>query len=194
MTRIAMRTPKTGTNGMAHEALDLPLPFPDLPREAAGPRSSTVDDASAAGAATTLAAHEAKGRGRAADTIWRRNPRDQGVIGVTDALAWFAANGWHVCLPLIDNQPYDLVVDDGRGLQSVQVKTTTYSPRGVYVVQLATHGGNQRRYTSKDFDPTHVDLLYVLTDARERYLIPANAVRSRTNLSLGQRVAAFRLP
>ena len=140
------------------------------------------------------AAHDAKGLSRPKDTIWRRNPRDQGVIGVGDAIAWFAAHGWDVSLPLIDNQPYDLVADGDGGLQRVQVKTTTYRPRGTYLVQLATHGGNRSRHTSKDFEPSRIDLLYVLTDTQDRYLIPARAIRARTSLSLGALMDAFRLP
>jgi hypothetical protein len=140
-----------------------------------------------------LAAHLAKGERRPASTIWRRNPREQGLLGLTDAIGWFGAQGWSVSLPLIDSQPYDLIVDDGQRLHRVQVKTTTYRPRGRFIVQLATRGGNRSFHTSKDFDPASCDLLYVLTDAGERYLIPADAIRARTGLTLGSAVAAYAL-
>jgi hypothetical protein len=140
------------------------------------------------------AAHLAKADRRAPGTIWRPNPREQGLIGLTDAIAWFGRRGWSVCLPLIDSQPYDLVVDDGTRLRRVQVKTTTYrSPHGVFVVSLATRGGNQSFHTSKEFDPDSCELLYVLTDDGERYLIPTSVIRSRTRLHLGPRYVEHRL-
>jgi hypothetical protein len=160
-----------------------PEPLPGLEPAAASPPPA-VD---------TVAAHRAKADRRPPDTIWRANPREQGLIGLTDAIAYFGGIGWSVSMPLIDSQPYDLVVDDGTRLHRVQVKTTTYrSPYGNFIVSLATRGGNQSFHTSKDFDPTASDLLYVLTDRRERYVIPTSNVRSRTSLHLGARMAPFR--
>lgn len=166
-----------------------PLPFRDLPHADGGAPTRPATTG-----AETVVAHEAKGRRRPPDTIWRPNPRDQGLIGLTDALAWFGAQGWDVCVPLIDNQPYDLVVDDGAGLKKVQVKTTTYQrTRGIYCVTLCTNGGNQSFRTRKMFEPTSCDLLYVLTDARTRYLIPTSTITAKTSLSLGSRMEAYRV-
>jgi hypothetical protein len=162
---------------------DTPLPFTDLPV----PPPTTVSPGT-----DTVAAHEAKGRRRAADTIWRRNPRDQGMVGFTDAMAYFGAQGFDICVPLIDNQPYDLVIDDGARLQKVQVKTTTYRRRH-FVVQLATHGGNQSFHTRKSFDPSLCDLLYVLTDDWDRYVIPTSVIVATSSLTLGARMQSFRV-
>ncbi|MFA9446213.1 group I intron-associated PD-(D/E)XK endonuclease [Egicoccus sp. AB-alg6-2] len=152
------------------------------------------DDHAATGQSDGAAAHLAKRDRRPADTIWRANPREQGLIGVTDAIGWFGRRGWSLSVPLIDSQPYDLVVDDGERLHRVQVKTTTYRTRyGVYVVSLATRGGNQSFHTSKPFDHAAVDLLYVLAEGRSRYLIPSGAFRSRTTLNLGTSMAAYQL-
>jgi hypothetical protein len=127
-------------------------------------------------------------------TIWRRNPREQGLIGLTDAIAWFGAQGSGVNLPLIDSQPYDLIVDDGERLLRVQVKTTTHrSPHGVFVVRLETRGGNRSFHTGKPFDAGACDLLYVLTDVTERYLIPTSAFTARTSLNLGRRMQRYRV-
>ena len=141
-----------------------------------------------------VAAHLAKAGSRPPDTIWRANPRLQGLVGLTDAIGWFGAHGYTVSVPLVDAQPYDLVVDGPDGLQRVQVKTTTYRTRsGVFAVQLATRGGNRSYHTMKRFDSSTSDLLYVLTDARERYLIPTSAVTAGALLSLGSKVAAYRV-
>jgi hypothetical protein len=138
-----------------------------------------------------LATHLAKADRRGADTIWRANPRQQGLIGLTDAIAWFGRQGWSVCLPLIDSQPYDLIVDDGGRLHRVQVKTTTQrSSTGHYRVQLCTRGGNRSFHTTKYFDPTSCDLLYVLTDDGSRYVIPTGAIEPRTALVLNDRFTA----
>ena len=162
-----------------------PLPFRDLPPSDALETLPVTD---------TVAAHEAKGQRRPANTIWRRNPRDQGLIGLTDALAWFGSQGWDVCIPIIDNQPYDLVVDDGTGLKKVQVKTTTYrAPSGAFSVKLCTAGGNQSFHTKQDFDPNSCDLLYVLTDDGNRYLVPTVVITARTSLRLGSQMASYRV-
>ena len=71
--------------------------------------------------------------------------------------------------------------------------TTRQSPYGIYYVQLATHGGNQSFHTHKPFDPAAADLLYVLTDDRSRYLIPVSAIAARRSLSLGRKVARYRV-
>lgn len=120
-------------------------------------------------------------------TIRRDNPRLQGQIGLGAAIGWFSGAGYTVSIPLADNQAYDLVVDRGTGeLQRVQVKTTTYrNARGRFEVALRTNGGNKSRSTSKRFDPSTCELLFVLTDDDRRYLIPTKELRPRTALVLG---------
>jgi hypothetical protein len=159
------------------------------------PHADEPSRGSTAPASTHLAAHLAKGDRRPPDTLWRANPREQGLLGLTDAIRWFGAAGWSISLPLIDSQPYDLVVDDGVGLHRVQVKTTTRRSRsGRFLVQVCTRGGNRSFQTTKSFDPGSCDLLYVLTDARDRYLIPTDQVGARHTLTLGDRLAPFLLP
>ncbi len=153
----------------------------------------TAPGAAGGGIPGTVERHLAKGACRDDATIWRANPREQGLLGLTDAIHWFGVNGYSISLPLIDAQPYDLIVDDGERLQRVQVKTTTYrSPYGIYVVSLATRGGNQSFHTSKPFDPGSAELLYVLTDGDERYIIPTDRIRGRGTVNLGTRMAPFR--
>jgi hypothetical protein len=174
---------------------DVPLPGL-VPPDATAPPSADRPGAAPAAAtpADTVASHHAKGDRRPADTIWRANPRGQGLIGFTDAVAYFGGLGWSVSVPLIDSQPYDLVVDDGQQLLRVQVKTTTFrTPYGIYSVQLCTNGGNQSFHTVKRFDPSSCELLDVLTDSRERYVIPTAEITSTTTLNLGARVAHRRV-
>ena len=125
-------------------------------------------------------------------TIRRRNPKKQGEIGLADAIAWFVHAGWLVSVPLVDAQKYDLIVDDGNGLRTVQVKTTTCRGRsGAFVVDLATNGGNKSRSTTVPFSPGDYDLLYILTDDGSRFLIPAGEMDARTKLTLGAKYSRF---
>ncbi len=130
------------------------------------------------------------------DTIRRANPRQQGTIGVGAAIRWFIANGYDVFTPIGEPSHYDLVVVDADGeLQRVEVKTTTCrNSRGRFVVQIATSGGNQS-WTGmvKAFDPTRVDLLFVLTDDGDEYVIPTDRVIARTKLTLSPAVERFRV-
>lgn len=127
-------------------------------------------------------------------TIRRPNPRKQGEIGLAAAIAHFVGRGYAVAIPLADNQPWDLVVDDGSGPLRVQVKTTTArAPSGCFAVKLCTTGGNQSFHTTKRFDPAASDLLFVLTDDAEVYVIPTSEIRARNQLSLTARLARFRV-
>lgn len=126
--------------------------------------------------------------------IRRANPREQGVIGFGDAVGWFGAHGFLVSIPLVDSQRYDLVVDDGAQLLRVQVKTATHrGHHGRFVVGLKTAGGNQRIYTVKRFDHGACELLYVLTDAGQRYVIPTTAFDAGATLTLGKHVARYQV-
>ena len=121
------------------------------------------------------------------DTIRRRNPKKQGLIGLGAAIAWFTENGYEVLLPLNDSQKYDLAIEDEDGaLKKVQVKTATHRHKsGSYFVSLSTNGGNQSRNTVELFAPEQYELLFVLTDSNERYLIPTRAIDAKHSINVG---------
>ena len=128
------------------------------------------------------------------DTIRRRNPRHQGDIGLGAAIAWFSSQGYRILVPLSESQAYDLVIDDGSGPLRVQVKTTTFRGRyGRFVVSIETAGGNQSFHTRKPFDNTASDLLFVLADDGNQYVIPCSAIQAKRALSLGEKWARFRV-
>ena len=119
-------------------------------------------------------------------TIRRKNPRLQGLIGLGAAIDWFTRNGYFVAIPLNDSQPWDLIVEDAAGVVSrVQVKTTTCrNRRGRLVVMLATIGGNQSFSTRKPFDAARSELLFVLTDDADIYVIPCPEIDAVSSITL----------
>lgn len=124
----------------------------------------------------------------------QRNSKKQGDVGFGVAVGWFAEKGHTVCLPLTDSQDFDLVVEMDGELKKVQVKTTYHkSPHGVYMADLRTHGGNRSGNTVKKFEPSKVDLLFVLTEGGDKYLIPADKVNAMSVFNLGKKAEAFRV-
>lgn len=122
-----------------------------------------------------------------------KNSKKQGDAGLGIAIGYFTTIGHGVLIPLTDSQDYDLVIDDG-SLKKVQVRTTTdLTKHGKYRVQLSVKGGNKSRNTVKVFDPKLVDLLFVVTGAGARYLIPSQTIAAKHQLTLDGRFDSCRV-
>jgi PD-(D/E)XK nuclease superfamily protein len=121
------------------------------------------------------------------------NTRLQGDAGLGIAIAYFSRIGAKVGIPLTDSQPYDLMVDDGRQLARVQVRTTTVREGRSYVVGLKTVGGNKTQTITKIFDPKAYEWLFVVCGDATAYLIPTTAIRARYSIFLGRKYERFRL-
>ena len=107
----------------------------------------------------------------------QENSRKQGDVGLGAAIAWFTKKGYTTCVPLTDSQKYDLVVDMGKGLKRVQVKTTFFKKRsGHYVVTTKTCGGNRSGNKTHYFDNVNSDYLFAFTEEGSMYLIPSRVV------------------
>lgn len=114
-----------------------------------------------------------------------KTPHDQGNVGVGYAIAYFTKLGFRVCIPLNDTQEYDLIVDDGKSLQTVQVKTTDSKTReDKFRVELRTRGGWYGNKV-KHFDNSRVDLLFVLTAENKVYVIPTRNLKNKSCINLG---------
>lgn len=131
------------------------------------------------------------------------NSKKQGDAGLGDAIAYFTMNGYCVCVPLTDSQAYDLIIDDGK-LQRVQVKTATYKKHNkhkagdrrsatYYKIGLSTKGGNTRKNSVKKLDKTKVDLVYILTEEGNRYLIPVESLGGTSEITLSSKYDEFRV-
>ena len=55
----------------------------------------------------------------------QKNSRKQGDVGLGRAIAYFTSEGFTVCLPLTDNQDYDLVVEKENGLKKIEGTLST---------------------------------------------------------------------
>ena len=123
----------------------------------------------------------------------QKNSRKQGDVGLGAAIAYFTRHGVTTCLPLTDNQDYDLVIDDN-GLKKVQIKTTyATNTSGNYNVSLRTNGGNRSRKTVKLFDNQSIDLLFILTEKNDMYLIPSSHIKAINSIVLCEKYRQYKL-
>ncbi|MBV8198808.1 MAG: hypothetical protein JO263_11790, partial [Candidatus Eremiobacteraeota bacterium] len=108
----------------------------------------------------------------------KRNTKRVGLYSELIVLARFAEAGLLVAMPLGDNAPYDLIVDDwGKRSYRIQVKTGRLR-RGVVIFNCyASHwhrGGGMVRYTGR------IDAFAVYCpDTQEVYLVPIDAPPAR---------------
>lgn len=123
-----------------------------------------------------------------------KNSKEQGNVGVGQAIAYFTSKQFIVSIPLNDSQEYDLIVDDKESLKKVQVKTTRHKTKyGVFQVLLKTCGGNQSFHTTKHFDPNKCDYLFVVTSDGDQYCIPCSSFKAKSTLALGKDREQYKL-
>lgn len=120
--------------------------------------------------------------------------KEQGNVGEAKAIFDLIVMGYHVSKPLFDNQNYDLICEKNNNVYKVQVKTTKQKSRyNIPVVNLRVLGGNQSSHTVKKYNDDDFDLLYVLTDDNDSYLIPFNEICSKTTLNLGKNYSKYKI-
>ena len=123
------------------------------------------------------------------------NPRKQGDVGVSAAIDYFTRNDYIVSFPMTEAADYDLIVDDGKHLYKVQVKTSTFRPRGEgtpFAVSLATKGGNRSGQTVRFFTEKKVDFLFILTESNKKYLIPTDKIDNKGQINVGGKKEAYK--
>jgi len=96
------------------------------------------------------------------------------------------SQGYAVYYPIGHSPDTDLVIDDGRALRRVQVKTTTRWQNRRWEVMLCTRGGNQSwNRVIKYFSASRCDILFVAVADGRRWFIPADAVAGGSGIRLG---------
>jgi Holliday junction resolvase-like predicted endonuclease len=116
----------------------------------------------------------------------RMSPRRQGDLGELSAMEWLSSQGYAVYYPIGHSPDCDVVVNDGRTLQRVQVKTTRRYYNRRWNVMVCTRGGNQSwNGLVKRFSSSRCDWLFVLVADGRRWFIPAEAIAAGTCVLLG---------
>ena len=110
--------------------------------------------------------------------------KEKGNSGLGIAIAYFSSNGYIVSIPLNDTQDYDLIVDKNNVIKKVQVKSTSCKTKyGVYQVSLKSCGGTKGK-TYKTLIDTNVDILFIVTDKMDIFLIPIENINNKSSLNL----------
>lgn len=122
--------------------------------------------------------------------------RERGNAGLAMAIAYYAANGFMVSIPLNDTQDYDLIVDDGTDMFRVQAKFSSVRvPSGKYQFALRSIGG-QSGEVYKTVVHTKADILFATTADGEMFQIPVGYLDQEDTINLGgddDEYASFRV-
>lgn len=119
-----------------------------------------------------------------------KNSNIKGNVGLGSAIAYFTEQGNIISLPLNDSQSYDLITDNVDKLLKVQIKTTSQKTnKGIFKVKLEQYANN----FNKPFDNTLVDLVFVLCENGDKYLIPSKEIDAKTLIHLGNKYSKYLL-
>lgn len=123
-----------------------------------------------------------------------RTCKDQGNIGLAKAIYELQLLGYRISIPITENQEYDLIGDKDNKLYRIQVKTTRCKSKyGVYCVNLRTLGGNRSFHTIKKHVAGNYELLYVLTEENDSYLIPDSEIMCVNRLALSKNILQYKI-
>lgn len=121
------------------------------------------------------------------------NTKKQGDIGLGKAISYFTSQAITVSIPLTDSQDYDLVIEKNDILKKVQIKTTRYKNKaGNYTINLSIKGGNSKKnHIHKKGKDIKFDLLFVLTELGDTYLIPRSEIKE--SVTLGSKYEKYKV-
>lgn len=124
--------------------------------------------------------------------IFKSN-KEKGNAGLGIAIAYYSANGYTVSIPLNDTQDYDLIVDKYGKLMKVQVKSTSCKTKyGNYQVALKSCGGTKGK-TYKTLIDTKIDLLCIVTDNIDIYVIPIEKIKNISTINLCNKYIQYKV-
>lgn len=123
------------------------------------------------------------------------NSRQQGNIGIGQAIAYFAIRQWPAFSPLSDMQRYDLIVDIEGKLNRVEVKTSTLQkPNGSWEFNLRTFGGNQSwNKVVKSVSAEDADMLFLHCIGADSYFMPTEVVKDKSTITVGNLYSEYKL-
>lgn len=116
-----------------------------------------------------------------------RHLRDAGAYLVAAACAM---RGFKISWPL-EPAVYDLLIDTGRSLLRVQVKTTTWRLHGAFACKITRRSGGEKTWYTKD----DIDYFGVVDGDQQVYMIPVEVVDGTGTIIVRQydafRISAF---
>ena len=112
------------------------------------------------------------------------NSKQKGSIAVAQCIAKLYQLGYEVLLPIGDRNPYDLVFDDGKKLNKVQVQFAGKRARGTYRAGLRVTGGNQSYNYAKKYSNDAFDYLFVYSEEGKSYLIKWDEIPIRNEIAI----------
>ncbi len=113
----------------------------------------------------------------------RHDCKKQGEMAELQFLAKASSLGFTISKPYGDSSRYDFILDNGRRLLRVQVRSSGSLNSGVY--QIHTRGGKKPRpFTDKEIEAI---IAYVIPEDAW-YVIPIKAVPTTTNVFLAPHV------
>jgi hypothetical protein len=104
----------------------------------------------------------------------RHQTKDKGDLAVAKTILNLRKHGIHVCLPISEHLPFDLiaVMPDMQTLRRVQVKYRTDTGTGTLEVKLRGHYYNSKHIYSKPINREEIDCYSVYSpETRETYYI-----------------------
>ena len=119
--------------------------------------------------------------------------KEKGNTGLGMAIAYFSCNWYTVSIPLNDTQDYDLVVEKNGVLQTVQVKASGCKRKnGNYQVALKSCGGTKGK-TYKTVIETNVDIIFIVTENMDMYMIPRENIKNKSTLNICEKYYKYRV-
>ncbi len=119
--------------------------------------------------------------------------KEKGNTSLGIAIAYYSSNGYTVSIPLNDTQDYDLIVDDGKKLKKIQVKSTACKTKyGNYQVPLKSCGGTKGK-TYKTVIETKIDELFIVLEDLSIYVIPIEEIKNRSTLTICSKYNKFKI-
>jgi len=112
------------------------------------------------------------------------NSKYKGSLAVAHCVAKLYNLGYEVLFPFGDRNSYDLVFDDGKKLNKVQVKFAGKRSKGNHRAGLRITGGNQSFNYVKKYNDNAFDYLFVYTQDGRSYLISWKEIKIRNEISI----------
>lgn len=112
----------------------------------------------------------------------------QGDIGVAAATLFYSIDEWVVSKPNTEHCKYDLIIEKCGTIKRVQVKTSNYKPKGKYLVQLRTSGGNHSTRTVRTkLKTADADLVFILCGDGKMYELPISLVAGKAEITISSK-------